>query len=84
MKVLLRLVSAVLISFMLLVATATMGPADVEPRICETLSKVFKGMCWNQNNCAIMCREFEHFHSGHCRGFLRRCYCTKRCDGGPS
>ncbi|CAH2045769.1 unnamed protein product [Thlaspi arvense] len=79
----LRLVSAVFISLMLLVATATeRSPAPVveEPRTCNTQSKYFDGgICLNSNHCAIICRHFEGFEGGHCRGLVRRCYCTKHC-----
>ncbi|XP_024006893.1 defensin-like protein 1 [Eutrema salsugineum] len=80
MKLSLRLVSAVLISSMLLVATATeISPEAVAPRTCETLSGRYKGLCWSSNSCALICREFEQFEGGHCRGFIRQCYCTTKC-----
>ncbi|GFP83561.1 defensin j1-2 [Phtheirospermum japonicum] len=49
-----------------------------EARTCEAESRRFKGLCFSEDNCATVCRT-EGFHSGHCRGFRRRCYCTKHC-----
>lgn len=49
-------------------------------RVCESQSRLFKGQCWSKSNCAQVCRN-EGFHAGHCRGFRKRCYCTKPCHG---
>ncbi|KAK6122279.1 hypothetical protein DH2020_043980 [Rehmannia glutinosa] len=49
-----------------------------EARTCESKSHRFKGICVRKSNCAAVCQT-EGFHSGHCRGFRRRCYCTKHC-----
>ncbi|PIN04961.1 hypothetical protein CDL12_22499 [Handroanthus impetiginosus] len=49
-----------------------------EARTCESKSHRFKGMCVRKANCAGVCQT-EGFQGGHCRGFRRRCYCTKQC-----
>ncbi|CAA7028967.1 unnamed protein product [Microthlaspi erraticum] len=80
MKLSLCLISALLISSMLLVATATeMDPLADAPKTCKTLSSHFKGICWNSNSCAILCHDIEQFEGGHCEGIIRQCYCTKTC-----
>ncbi|KAK9175107.1 hypothetical protein WN944_027113 [Citrus x changshan-huyou] len=55
-----------------------MGLRAAEARICESQSHRFKGPCVSKSNCAAVCQT-EGFHGGHCRGFRRRCFCTKRC-----
>ncbi|PON78327.1 Plant defensin [Trema orientale] len=72
-----RLLSTVFVLLMLLVATE-MGPRAAEARTCESQSHRFKGPCVRKSNCANVCRT-EGFPSGHCRGFRRRCFCTKHC-----
>ncbi|WCJ37619.1 Defensin-like protein [Euphorbia peplus] len=47
-------------------------------RVCESQSHHFKGPCMGDHNCAIVCRN-EGFSGGNCRGFRRRCFCTRRC-----
>ncbi|RAL48085.1 hypothetical protein DM860_017876 [Cuscuta australis] len=49
-----------------------------EGRTCESKSQKFKGPCVSDHNCASVCHT-ERFHGGHCRGFRRRCFCTKPC-----
>ncbi|CAK9141741.1 unnamed protein product [Ilex paraguariensis] len=63
---------------LMLVMTTEMGPMVVEGRTCESQSHRFKGICVRQSNCATVCQT-EGFHGGHCRGFRRRCFCTKHC-----
>ncbi|KAL1221098.1 Defensin-like protein 1 [Cardamine amara subsp. amara] len=77
MKLSLRLISAILLSFMLLTSTV-MGPVKVEARVCETRSQKFKGPCVSENNCANVCQT-EGFPDGDCNGILRRCYCNSPC-----
>ncbi|KAK7262137.1 hypothetical protein RJT34_29698 [Clitoria ternatea] len=73
-----RSVSTIFILLLLLVATE-MGPRMVaEARECESQSHRFKGTCLSDTNCGSVCRT-EHFTGGHCRGFRRRCFCTKHC-----
>ncbi|XP_073147404.1 defensin Ec-AMP-D2-like [Henckelia pumila] len=70
-----RLFSTFLLVLMLL------GPAEklvAEARTCESKSHRFKGPCVSKTNCASVCIT-EGFHGGHCRGFRRRCFCTKHC-----
>ncbi|KAI8540616.1 hypothetical protein RHMOL_Rhmol08G0000300 [Rhododendron molle] len=50
----------------------------VEGRVCESQSHGFKGPCSRNHNCALVCRN-EGFSGGRCRGFRRRCFCTKLC-----
>ncbi|TMW80752.1 hypothetical protein EJD97_015558, partial [Solanum chilense] len=49
-----------------------------EARTCETQSHRYKGPCVRKSNCANVCKT-EGFSGGHCRGFRRRCFCTKHC-----
>ncbi|XP_076921261.1 defensin-like protein 1 [Bidens hawaiensis] len=50
----------------------------VEARTCESQSHKFHGTCVRDNNCALVCKN-EGFSGGKCRGFQRRCFCTKTC-----
>ncbi|KAK9949655.1 hypothetical protein M0R45_005172 [Rubus argutus] len=52
--------------------------AKVNPRTCESQSSKFKGLCVMGSNCATTCKT-EGFLGGHCRDFVRKCYCTKHC-----
>ncbi|KAJ4710250.1 Defensin [Melia azedarach] len=70
-----RLFSTVLLMLLLLFAT---GPMTAEGRTCESQSHRFKGICVRKSNCAAICQT-EGFHGGHCRGFRRRCFCSKKC-----
>ncbi|KAL5554124.1 hypothetical protein UlMin_041525 [Ulmus minor] len=72
-----RLVSTALVLLLLLVATE-MGPNVAEARTCESQSHKFKGACVQASNCANVCHT-EGFQGGQCRGFRRRCFCTKHC-----
>ncbi|KAJ4710261.1 Defensin-like protein [Melia azedarach] len=72
-----RLFSTVLLMLLLLFSTE-IGPMTAEGRKCESQSHRFKGICARKSNCAAVCQT-EGFHSGHCRGFRRRCFCTKKC-----
>ncbi|KAL0827478.1 hypothetical protein Bca101_051156 [Brassica carinata] len=56
MKLSMRLISAVLLLFMIFVATG-MGPVSVEARTCESQSHRFKGPCVSDNNCANVCHN---------------------------
>ncbi|VYS51800.1 unnamed protein product [Arabidopsis thaliana] len=73
MKLFLRLISALLMSVMLLFATG-MGP--VEARTCESPSNKFQGVCLNSQSCAKACPS-EGFSGGRCSSL--RCYCSKAC-----
>ncbi|KAK8935068.1 Defensin-like protein 2 [Platanthera zijinensis] len=86
-----RMLPALLLVFLLLVASG-MGPEmraeaarpagipgiGEEKRTCESASYHFKGPCVSKSNCGHVCRT-EGFPYGHCRGFRRRCFCTKPC-----
>ncbi|GER37204.1 defensin [Striga asiatica] len=71
----LRLLATVVLMLMLIFSSEMVAEAT---RKCESKSQQFKGLCFIKANCAAVCRT-EGFHSGHCRGFRRRCYCTKHC-----
>jgi Gamma-thionin family len=68
----------ILITWYFCIAQLEMGPAVVEARTCESQSHKFKGSCIRESNCANVCKT-EGFHGGKCRGFRRRCFCTKHC-----
>ncbi|CAL8995309.1 unnamed protein product [Prunus brigantina] len=82
-----RLVSAAFVLVLLLVATE-MGPMAVEgrdakkvepnKRTCDSQSQKFKGMCFLTSSCVQSCKS-EGFTGGQCRGFRRRCFCSKNC-----
>ncbi|KAJ8625598.1 hypothetical protein MRB53_034128 [Persea americana] len=72
-----RLFPALLL-LVLLLLTTEMGEKGVEARTCMSQSHKFKGPCVRASNCANVCR-IEGFHGGKCRGFRRRCFCTKHC-----
>ncbi|XP_028793537.1 defensin-like protein [Neltuma alba] len=71
------LASTMIVLLLLLVATE-MGPMMAEARTCESQSHRFRGACISKSNCANVCRT-EGFPGGHCRGFRRRCFCTRPC-----
>nr|AAL85480.1 defensin protein 1 [Prunus persica] len=74
-----RLFSTAFVFFLLLAAAGMMmGPMVAEARTCESQSNRFKGTCVSTSNCASVCQT-EGFPGGHCRGFRRRCFCTKHC-----
>ncbi|XP_016495855.1 defensin J1-2-like [Nicotiana tabacum] len=72
-----KLFATVFLMLMLIFATE-MGTMVAEARTCESQSHRFKGPCVRKSNCAAVCQT-EGFHGGHCRGFRRRCFCTKHC-----
>ncbi|KAH7866585.1 hypothetical protein Vadar_022290 [Vaccinium darrowii] len=72
-------VSAIFLVVVLLMASTEMGGIGVaEGRTCESQSQRFKGPCSTDRNCGSVC-ETEGFQGGNCRGFRRRCFCTKHC-----
>ncbi|NP_001234872.2 gamma-thionin precursor [Solanum lycopersicum] len=71
-----RLFATMLLLAMLVMATGPMR--IVEARTCESQSHRFKGPCVSEKNCASVC-ETEGFSGGDCRGFRRRCFCTRPC-----
>ncbi|KAL1221095.1 Defensin-like protein 2 [Cardamine amara subsp. amara] len=77
MKLSMRLISAVLLLFMIFISTG-LGPVTVEARMCESKSHEFRGACISSTNCASVCHN-EGFPGGECRGFRRRCLCTRPC-----
>ncbi|CAN1342715.1 Defensin-like protein 1 [Linum perenne] len=54
------------------------GVTVAEGRVCASKSQGFKGPCLRNHNCAQVCK-LEHFTGGDCKGFRRRCYCTRKC-----
>ncbi|TYI95879.1 hypothetical protein E1A91_D01G029900v1 [Gossypium mustelinum] len=73
-----RSISAVVLLMLVLLATE-MGPVAADgDKICESPSNAFKGLCLRDDNCDIVCKT-EGFPNGDCKGFLRKCVCTKPC-----
>ncbi|CAL0305245.1 unnamed protein product [Lupinus luteus] len=66
--------------FLLLIVFAAqmMTQTEARTRVCESQSHMFKGPCSRDHNCALVCRN-EAFSGGKCKGFRRRCFCTKLC-----
>ncbi|EOA25225.1 hypothetical protein CARUB_v10018538mg [Capsella rubella] len=81
MKLSQRVLSALLLISFILAATATSEMGLAADKVCKTRSDRFSGVCLSNNNCAIICQQFENFDSGHCEfdGAFRRCLCTKNC-----
>ncbi|TYJ48002.1 hypothetical protein E1A91_A01G031200v1 [Gossypium mustelinum] len=49
-----------------------------DDKICKYPSNAFKGLYLRDDNCGIVCKT-EGFPNGDCKGFLRKCVCTKPC-----
>ncbi|XP_057731418.1 defensin Ec-AMP-D2-like [Arachis stenosperma] len=64
--------------FFLLFLLASQMVVQSEGRHCESKSHRFKGMCVHERNCASVC-NLEGFSGEKCRGFRRRCFCTRHC-----
>ncbi|XP_054822800.1 defensin-like protein 1 [Prosopis cineraria] len=67
-----------LLLLLFIVLASEMAVQTAEGRMCESQSHGFKGTCMRSHNCALVCRN-EGFSGGRCRGFHRRCFCTKLC-----
>ncbi|XP_076905007.1 defensin SD2 [Bidens hawaiensis] len=78
MKPFMKLFAALLLVVMVLTANELGAPMMVEARSCESQSHKFKGTCLSGTNCGNVCQS-EGFPNGRCRGFRRRCFCTKPC-----
>ncbi|PIN06150.1 hypothetical protein CDL12_21300 [Handroanthus impetiginosus] len=63
---------------LLIVLVSEVTIPQVEARVCQSQSHGYKGACAYNHNCALVCRN-EGFSGGRCRGFRRRCFCTKLC-----
>ncbi|KAK4434705.1 hypothetical protein Salat_0633300 [Sesamum alatum] len=50
-----------------------------EAAICESLSKLFTGLCFSDKNCLAIC-EKEKFVNGQCKFW--KCICSKDCGTG--
>ncbi|KAL8488416.1 hypothetical protein ACS0TY_024166 [Phlomoides rotata] len=72
-----RFASVVLV-VMLVMMTTEIGPMVGEARTCQSQSHRFKGPCASDTNCASICHT-EGFTGGDCKGFRRRCFCTRHC-----
>ncbi|GFQ06714.1 defensin j1-2 [Phtheirospermum japonicum] len=70
----LRMLATMFLMLMFILSTGMVA----EARTCESLSHRFKGPCGRDSNCATVC-EREGFSGGNCRGFRRRCFCSKHC-----
>ncbi|KAL6293943.1 defensin-like protein 1 [Prunus yedoensis var. nudiflora] len=66
----------VLLLFIVLASQEMVVPS--EARVCQSQSHGFRGPCMRHHNCALVCRN-EGFSGGRCRGFRRRCFCTRLC-----
>ncbi|XP_021889875.1 defensin-like protein 1 [Carica papaya] len=66
-----------LLLFLLLVL-ASQEEMMTEGRTCQSQSHGFHGACLSHHNCAVVCQK-EGFSGGKCRGFRRRCFCTRLC-----
>ncbi|RDX65018.1 hypothetical protein CR513_56358, partial [Mucuna pruriens] len=64
--------------FLLLLLAADVAVKTAEARYCFTESHRFGGLCLSYRNCGHVCKT-EGFTGGECRGFRRRCFCTKIC-----
>ncbi|RDX69513.1 hypothetical protein CR513_51365, partial [Mucuna pruriens] len=63
---------------LLLLLAADVAVKTAEARYCFTQSHRFGGLCLSYRNCGHVCKT-EGFSGGECRGFRRRCFCTKIC-----
>ncbi|PIM99520.1 hypothetical protein CDL12_27987 [Handroanthus impetiginosus] len=50
-----------------------------EAALCETPSRLFRGACFRNRNCGVIC-EKEGFLNGQCK--LLKCICSKDCNIG--
>ncbi|KAK9735212.1 hypothetical protein RND81_04G191200 [Saponaria officinalis] len=70
---------SIVIFILLLIFFSSQGMVkEGEARVCQTKSHHYRGACWRDHNCAMVCRV-EGFSGGQCVGFRRRCFCTRRC-----
>ncbi|KAL4279734.1 hypothetical protein GQ457_03G025250 [Hibiscus cannabinus] len=59
--------------------TIEMNLVTVEGKTCESRSIKFKALiCISNSDCDTYCKQ-EGAESGKCKGFLRKCKCTKPC-----
>ncbi|KAI9079722.1 hypothetical protein K1719_038343 [Acacia pycnantha] len=63
---------------LVLIVLASEVAVQTEGRMCQSQSHGFRGACVGSHNCALVCRN-EGFSGGRCRGFRRRCFCTRLC-----
>nr|WGC54890.1 plant defensin protein PDF2.1 [Gerbera hybrid cultivar] len=68
---------ALFLTLLLIFASQGMIPG-AEARMCQSQSHGYRGACFHDHNCALVCRN-EGFSGGRCRGFRRRCFCTRLC-----
>ncbi|KAH0649871.1 hypothetical protein MTR67_030012 [Solanum verrucosum] len=73
-----RLFATFFLVAMLLLSSEMGTMSSAEARTCESQSNRFKGTCVRDSNCATVCQT-EGFIGGNCRGFRRRCFCTRNC-----
>ncbi|KAK7369569.1 hypothetical protein VNO80_11610 [Phaseolus coccineus] len=66
------------IFLLFLVLAADVAVMRAEARECWSDSHAFKGLCFNNDNCATVCLT-EGFTGGKCHGLRRRCICSKIC-----
>ncbi|KAK4398756.1 Defensin-like protein 7 [Sesamum angolense] len=56
---------------------------ECKGRTCRSASENFKGFCFVDQNCRIVCSQ-EGFTDGRCEGIWRRCVCEKPCESSSS
>ncbi|KAI6690448.1 hypothetical protein NL676_027276 [Syzygium grande] len=75
-----RYMGLFLVLFLVLAPQEVVG--EGEGRMCESESQKFKGICMSSLNCGLACPD-EGFKGSKCKGFWRRCFCTKPCGEKP-
>ncbi|XP_024963176.1 defensin-like protein 1 [Cynara cardunculus var. scolymus] len=70
-----KTIAMLLFTLLLLFTSSQLG---AEARMCQSQSHKYHGACFHNHNCALVCRN-EGFSGGICRGFRRRCFCTRLC-----
>ncbi|CAM0903751.1 unnamed protein product [Alopecurus aequalis] len=75
-----RVVPAVLLVLLLLVATEMGTTRVAEARHCQSQSHRYHGACWSDSNCQHVCHT-ERFPSGECKfhGVERKGHCPSLC-----
>uniref|UniRef100_A0A7N0ZW87 Knottins-like domain-containing protein n=1 Tax=Kalanchoe fedtschenkoi TaxID=63787 RepID=A0A7N0ZW87_KALFE len=69
----------IFVSLVILFASLDSTIPFADARQCESRSRTFRGMCFFDRNCALVCQLEGDFTGGHCIGFRRRCFCIKDC-----
>ncbi|EAY77111.1 hypothetical protein OsI_05071 [Oryza sativa Indica Group] len=71
-----------MLAIALLMAILFASLSGTEAIICKARSKMYRGKCRGNRNCAMICVH-EEYTGGYCsKGVFSKCMCTKRCGGG--